>query len=484
MPEPVLLGYSDGSLDLEDEECNNVDPFMCRLGGQPIWLDNISNPPSYEKSAVCGQCGSNMAFLAQTYVPLSDSPFDRVLYIWACNRQSCTGKPGAATAIRGQLLNVDYARKLLRRHSSTKSKHKAKDIAPVPVLDFGSVWHTKSMDSSDPAKSTTIDKDKLFTGPLFGNRNANTSLANLVSEDGQPIPSVDLLANDLGKLNVIQTAGDALKWPTNSDGFPPAHYLEFDKEVLERDGDGRNRVLEKYKEAIGEVADMLQHSDDIKVQKGYSRKGQQQSSSGSGKDDWLEETYERATRAKGTDSAFERFTKLVSQNPAQVIRYQHGGTPLLYTLHDKTSKMLLGSSYGSTEDIDSEDDEDDEEGTVSNEYTTASLPKCPFCGGRRVFEMQLMPALLSELSLFNHIPKQPKSSTSNSQPRLMGKRLLDSVDLGMEFGTILVFVCENDCHKGKTGLDCLAEDTGSVNQYIGAVYHPELVLVQLENHVD
>ncbi|KAI8325889.1 hypothetical protein GQ54DRAFT_254128, partial [Martensiomyces pterosporus] len=84
-----MLGYSDGDMGPAED----TDPFACKLGGRPLWLDQTSAIPD-PSASVCEQCGSDMALLVQAYVPLADSPYDRVLYVWSCNRRACTGKPG------------------------------------------------------------------------------------------------------------------------------------------------------------------------------------------------------------------------------------------------------------------------------------------------------------------------------------------------------------------------------------------------------
>ncbi|KAJ2525803.1 hypothetical protein IWW43_006656, partial [Coemansia sp. RSA 1935] len=53
----VTLGYSDGSVGSD-----STDAFTSKLGGRPQWLDNTSAIP---EAALCGQCGSAMAQLAQ-----------------------------------------------------------------------------------------------------------------------------------------------------------------------------------------------------------------------------------------------------------------------------------------------------------------------------------------------------------------------------------------------------------------------------------
>ncbi|PNY23420.1 20S rRNA accumulation protein 4 [Tolypocladium capitatum] len=105
------------------------------------------------------------------------------------------------------------------------------------------------------------------------------------------------------------------------------------------------------------------------------------------------------------DAAFQKFADRLAQNPDQVIRYEFAGAPLLYSKTDAVGDRLSGKG---------------------------GMPGCANCGGRRVFEVQLTPNAIAELEA-------------------------DELSLeGMEWGTIIVGVCEKDCvprqtEKGKTG---------------------------------
>lgn len=110
------------------------------------------------------------------------------------------------------------------------------------------------------------------------------------------------------------------------------------------------------------------------------------------------------------DKTFQKFADRLSQNPEQVIRYEFKGQPLLYSKHDAVGKLLSGSSKG------------------NEKVTTASvngnhIPRCANCGAGRVFEVQLTPHAILEL-----------------------ERDEMSLD-GMEWGAILVAVCEKDCQQ-------------------------------------
>ncbi|KAJ3310493.1 programmed cell death protein [Boothiomyces sp. JEL0838] len=84
---------------------------------------------------------------------------------------------------------------------------------------------------------------------------------------------------------------------------------------------------------------------------------------------------------------FKKFTKTIQFNPTQVMRYEYKGKPLYY-------KHL------------------------------ENIPDCP-CGAKRVFEFQIMPYVLTIIQKIDQVQ--------------------DFIDNGLDFGTILVFVCEKDC---------------------------------------
>lgn len=91
------------------------------------------------------------------------------------------------------------------------------------------------------------------------------------------------------------------------------------------------------------------------------------------------ETYERTEHE---DETFYKFWKIIQKCPEQIIRYWHGGNPLFARKHE------------------------------------GKIPHCLECGAPRVYEMQLMPALLPCLS---------------------------TQQFSIEFSTVLIYTCSKDC---------------------------------------
>lgn len=111
------------------------------------------------------------------------------------------------------------------------------------------------------------------------------------------------------------------------------------------------------------------------------------------------------------DATFQKFADRMAQNPEQSIRYEFGGAPLLYSKTDAVGDLL----------------------------TKRTMPACPNCGGRRTFEVQLTPNAITELEE-------------------------DDLSLdGMEWGTIIVGVCERDCSLRYSAV----EEAGYLEEWAG-----------------
>ena len=107
------------------------------------------------------------------------------------------------------------------------------------------------------------------------------------------------------------------------------------------------------------------------------------------------------------DKQFQKFADRMAQNPEQIIRYELGGTPLLYSTTDSVGKLLSPPNSGAKVSVGS--------GGASR------IPRCGNCGGERIFEVQLTPHAITVL-------EEQELSLE-----------------GMEWGTIIMGVCGKDC---------------------------------------
>ena len=135
-------------------------------------------------------------------------------------------------------------------------------------------------------------------------------------------------------------------------------------------------------------------------------------------------------------------------------RYDLGGVPLPYSSASPLYRRLFpGAPTTRTPD-------EEEEPDFAEFYDMSTIPPCPQCGGKRVFELQLVPSLISILQpdtltttgqLSNGIRKGKQSAQSEEERKMELARLASGAKdkeqgVGeMEWGNVLVFGCKNDC---------------------------------------
>lgn len=112
---------------------------------------------------------------------------------------------------------------------------------------------------------------------------------------------------------------------------------------------------------------------------------------------------EKDTFESSLDKTFQKFSDRIAQNPEQVLRYEFKGEPLLYSGNDNVASRFV-VPHGKSGAI-------------------RGMPRCEICGAQRVFELQLVPGLIYELEK---------------------DEAMDLED-GMEWGTILLGTCVNNC---------------------------------------
>ncbi|KAJ3222423.1 hypothetical protein HK099_002326 [Clydaea vesicula] len=167
---------------------------------------------------------------------------------------------------------------------------------------------------------------------------------------------------------------------------------------------------------------------------------------------WDGEVYENIVPNFLT-TEFNKFLNAIKENPDQLIRYEFNGQPLLFSSLQEVSKKedlkiksIFHPKSGST--------------IFSEIKDNALISKCQNCGSNRTFEFQLMPKVLEFLKSdeLNYMSKILNNGSSgdfkkntisgpkkNSSNKYEFSEYLNIFGSGLDFGTVLIFSCENDC---------------------------------------
>ncbi|KAI0629187.1 programmed cell death protein 2 [Trametes polyzona] len=431
----VDLGVPDGPV---DDPAALLDPTVSRIGGHPSFLALPHPSPS---NATCANCSKPMELLIQIWCPLEDSPNDRALYVWACANGSCQRKQGSVRAWRELRYNKKYAEKLDRKLARRKAKEfeEAKAAAAAAAQ--------KSQPKSNPfALGATSAPNPFGLGSqIFGGGDAPAepepapaqtesaerggSLGDEGSEDESDDDAVDDLASGLQSASLEDSPWKA------APSYSPL-YLSTVSEYLP--------PPPKVKVPAGATVD----PDDDKSPKGKDSSG-----------GWDLEGYENSL---DVDHAFERFSKRVSYEGEQCLRYERKGVPLAFA-SDKVFDQLFPVPPAPPLPV----TKPDFMVTPPRKRTYApdSLPRCPHCQSARVFECQLMPNLINVLRTPTDGDEQKKLTDAERRAEVMRalKGQGEAGRRGMEWGTCMIFSCEKDC---------------SVEAAEGSTWREEYVLVQ------
>ncbi|KAI8352095.1 programmed cell death protein 2 [Blakeslea trispora] len=365
---PVLLGLPDGEIETDN------DAYVTKLGGLPLWLEP-SKPPSFQ-TCRCKVCQKPMYLIFQSYAPLPDSPYHRVLYVWGCNRRACMRKEGSFSVLRSHVVDQAYLKaQRQKEEEKRKREEKKKAAAAKNQQAFGQGFQLGDLWGSSAGSFAP-------NGGGFGMKPTAASVVAKSLETNRQ-QETDKLVDQLSQLNITD--------PVDTSTLPsfPAQYLYIDEEPMDR-YDSMGIDLSKYKQYL----DMEQ---ELFMDEGET---------------WQGEAYEKQTLPRGVDKQFRKFTERVEFSPAQCARYDMHGQPLFYSALTAQQQQKINAV-------------------------------CPHCRGPRVFECQLMPNVLSILPTAEYATReQPANEVKDT------KSLLDSWNVGMEFGTIMVFVCKKDCHPG------------------------------------
>lgn len=405
---PVTLAYAlpSTSTSTSTEEKGKADSdtdALTHLGGTPVWLPS-SAPP--KQSLRCKKCGNLLVLLLQLQADLPEvfAGHERAIWVFAC-RKGC--REGGVRALRARRLWGNATSETVVKGNGKGSKaaeggekEESKEEASKDKKGLGEALFGVKMGSSS---TTQINP---FASPSAASASINpfSTTSSLAAKPAQP-PS----ANPASTSDTTQTASFAQTfaekvrisspstqpatpstptepWPTDLSAFPAPyalHDLDAEREYLEPDTSNQQT----------RVASNTLMDDNT---------------SGSGAD--MKDAFESSM-----DKTFQRFADRLAQNPEQVMRYEHGGQPLLYSKTDKVGKLLSPAQDAAASS------------SRVAVQTTSGMPRCTNCGAKRVFEMQLVPHAITMLE---------------AEEEGLG---------GMDWGTVIVGTCERDCGESGVG---------------------------------
>lgn len=406
----VLLGYA-------SKEASESDDVNSYIGGRPVrtfpqqrphtlqhqyrisltftpqtWLDPAT-PPS-AALARCKICKDMMVLLLQLNGDLpKDFPgHERRLYVLSCRRKTCRRKEGSIRVLRS-----------LRTSEAAAKEVQKEEVKPTPK---------PTPQGQGKVVSNTMFGDSLFgskpTGGAFGGNpfssapaGASANPFSTAAPTANPFSTSELAAKPPQKpdTDLPQTFASALSLNAPAPSPPPpTEPWPVDSALpapypLFYLADADYETLDK------DEPEPIQKHQILEMEEEGS------ASASGGKED--KDVYESSI-----DTTFQKFADRLSQNPEQVIRYEFKGSPLLYTKSDAVGKLLGGS------------------GNANAKVTVGGgkMPRCANCGAGRCFEVQLTPHAITELES-------------------------EEVSLeGMEWGTVIVGVCERDCQARGVGV--------------------------------
>ncbi|MCJ1359416.1 MAG: hypothetical protein MMC33_009418 [Icmadophila ericetorum] len=401
----VLLGYA-------SEE--RTDDLISQLGGQSIWID-ATQPPSATYTS-CLNCKKPMTLILQLHADLPDRfpGHERRLFVFICNRRTCRRKVDSVRAIRNVRVLQGQTQTSISTISNSPNTPQPMKSEPSHIIGnsiFNSNFNPTTVKNSNPFSLAS----SVHTTNPFSTRGASGAFTT--PSEGPSHTS----NSDPNHPQVTLTRGLSAAFPQQAQ-ISTSSQIQGAVAVAEPQSEEINATPpypKYYLDAEYETLDALPPTTTSFRAANMMADSLNTAPSPNATDD--PEAFE-----SNIDKAFQRFADRLAQNPEQVLRYEFNGLPLLYSTTDTTG-MSLAPCQSSAHT------------SQSKGMVKSGMPSCANCGRRRIFELQLTPHAISVLEA-------------------------DELDFeGMEWGTIIVGVCEQDCQpraveKGRSGY--LAEWVG------------------------
>ncbi|KAF5313550.1 hypothetical protein D9619_013745 [Psilocybe cf. subviscida] len=404
------LGVSDGAV---DTEADRIDAVVSCISGPSVLLP--SREPPFESSH-CKSCAQPMGLLVQMWCPFEDSPMDRALFIWGCTRAGSYAQKLAKKRKRQDQREWDRTKaseERARQEQQRKEMFKSGGRNPFAGERGESTviyWALTCAFDVDGHKNRldmpTFGAGFGISAQIFGGTPTTVKPGSSSTENGK---------NDPKSASKSHAEEDKYQ-DDNDDASDSEAGKDEDEELLT--ALAATSITDSAWNAAPSYLSTTSENALVDDDKGKKGKG------GDGVESWAKEAYENSI---DVDQVFERFMKRVGYEGEQCVQ----SDPLPVT---KPAFKVVHPQR--------------------RVYDPSGVAKCARCGGRWVFECQLMPNLINVL----HAPesegkdgengKKSAKKMTDEERRAAVERALKGQDKdarGMEWGTCMVFSCEKDC---------------------------------------
>ena len=462
------IGRPKGQINSGDADFNS--PSISKIGGVAQFHHRETAPSSGD--IVCKVCNSSekIVLVAQIYAPLD---FHRSLYVFGCNNNRCSYKSESWTVVRNQSITL------------------FEDTSSVPVSISNAQpanqisWDTmNNFSDSDVTKKSSVKDDESDSDDDLADLVAMLAQRdNIIKKEDKSNEAIAVVSTVAPSACSLTTAGQLSCWRIVETEEDWTLYDEKNEDENEEDNEDSEGALQRKQKGSKSAADThieellrsyLSTEDDAEVLSVFqtpgatnagasssssSQKGKKKGTKGTAKactsttteveahgddtndvdnneEEQEEASEDRLARSGDKHRIEEYFLRRVSRYPSQVLRYAYGGQPLWITAPSPLSSAATVATAGSKK-----------KGAVA-EQMKSSVPCCELCGAQRVFECQLMPALLSYI---NTNDKGISGKASASASSTLNKS--DLLASGLDFGVVAIFSCPNSCSADGTSGD-------------------------------
>ena len=328
-----------------------------------------------------------MALLVQLHANLPDifKDHERRLYVFICRNQACRRKEGSVRALRAIKVLLESEAQEAANPSNVPSEP---SLLPHKLGQeiFGRGRASDPAERGNPFSFSADAVGQEHRGSKPCSHDSRWSSASQECSDLDEENRMSMSFAEKVKVSVkveVEPAPLLVPWPLRSQ-LPrpfPTYYLDADYETLER----TSTAPPHARSMVG-----LDEESTREVSASDSS----------------------AAFESTVDETFQRFADRLAQNPLQVLRYEFGGLPLLYSDTDGVGAMVSRSLRATRTKTTN----------PSGHKFYPDFPTCGRCKSPRVFEFQMTPQAITEVE--------------TEQPGLDG----------MEWGTLIVAVCGSDCH--------------------------------------